>query len=707
MARKRASDMIGWRPLTGLLDNRSNPDDMPPFSFRLRKNLWQPEERKLCRMPGWTKLFSASPYNNQDLHDQMLAAQQYYASVPGADDSGVDAWPDTTGMCSGSVLTLNVGRQPFTMLYSATSTAGTRRLFAATESRLYSLNEKTGGWRLLADGYGEMVVDGTSPRLRFYATQNGDRLLFTNDFDEPMVHVFDQPHFGCDIEAVSSIPDLAVIGLSKAAVTFTWRGITFLADVEMDGLRYEQRLVWSNFEDLTSWDPAKTDSLAGFQDLEFGEKILGGEEAGDVFLIYTSRRIWEMRAVGGEILFEFHKRYTPSQPGLGCLAFRNTLVAYRGTHYYCGYDGIYAYNLNLLEPERVQWIHAGSGVMFNNLAADFCNHTVAGFNTKSNELWISWVPAGSVTGLPTQTLVVNLRYPMVHTVDDGFTAFVNHQPDTRGSVRDFILQYCACDIAGLDALGYGYTKEGLPTSEAACPILATSIYTDVGVAVLDATVEDWEQPTHAANSLCTFLDGVRLDTLCQACEDDPDFIMASSVDWAIKQFAPEAFYREMVDPADYNNAGTMGDTGYTNAAVDYILNGYDSYLRTGAQGFGEKRDEKTIRRLVVIGSAAVQTEPSDLELRVGYSSQAYDSNDEAACSILWQAQNPQPLDCLDNRTTGEHAAARTRPAKPWEWPLFNRGYFLYWELKIAGTGGSSCFSEVLQDIMRHDAFERY
>lgn len=706
MPRRAAGELIEWRPLTGLLDNRSSPDDMPPFSWRMRQNLWVPEEGKLCRAPGWTKLYTASPYNNQDLHDQMLSLQQYYeVDDEDAEQGEIMEWPHAS--CGGALLVRDTGRQPITLLFPATATDGARRLFAATESRIYSLNEFTGAWRMIADGYGEGVDDNTCPRLRFYATQNQNGILFTNNFDDPIVHFFDQIASGCAIQAVSTIPDLLLIDLRKASVTWTWRDVTFLADVEMGGIRYENRIVWSNYQDILSWDPARVDTIAGQQDLDDGERILGGAEAGDVFLIYTNRRIWEMRAVGGAIIFTFNKRYTPNHPGEGCLAYRNTLVAVHDTHYYAGADGIYAYNLNLLSPERVPWVHRSTGVIFHDISSAHCDNHVAAYNTHSDELWVSWVPSGSETGCPEQTLAINLKYPAAHTIDHGFTAFTNFRSDTRPTVRDFMIRHCICTTSALNALGYGYIKEGAPLAETQSCTAPDAIYTNVAKVVLDAEIEDWEQESAAATSLCTALDGVRLDTLCGLCEANPAFVMASATDWALKQFDPDVFYREMVDPDDYNLEGVVGDIGYESSSPEYLLVGYTSILRSGATSFGYKRDEKTIKRLVAMVISAAQTTPSALQLRIGYSSQPADPNLENACSVLWKEEADRLLKCFDATSAALHASRRTRPSGVTEWALFSRGYFLYLELKIEGTGGSACFSELLLDVTRHEAMQRY
>lgn len=71
------------RPLDGAFDARTPSGELNFYDFRVVLNMDLTDQRKRCRMGGWQKLLSDSPFGflNQDLHDQMLGCQTYYESL--------------------------------------------------------------------------------------------------------------------------------------------------------------------------------------------------------------------------------------------------------------------------------------------------------------------------------------------------------------------------------------------------------------------------------------------------------------------------------------------------------------------------------------------------------------------------------------------------------------------------------------------------
>lgn len=70
--------------LTGAFDALSTNDAIGVGNFRLRKNFSVRSPTKLCRRGGWTRFFDeTTPYNNQDLHDQLVGLQGYYDQLTG------------------------------------------------------------------------------------------------------------------------------------------------------------------------------------------------------------------------------------------------------------------------------------------------------------------------------------------------------------------------------------------------------------------------------------------------------------------------------------------------------------------------------------------------------------------------------------------------------------------------------------------------
>ena len=584
-----------WRPFTGLLDDRSEPDLMPAFSFRQLQNVQVKDQGKLERRAQWQKLFSIATYNNDDLHDQLLELQTFQVELPSGD-------------CDVTIQTRDTGRQPVTLLFQAQSSTGHRKLLAGTDSRVYVLNQSTGNWKIITDGLGRGTDDGTAPEHRFKAAQSLDMVILTNNYDKPFGWMFDQATVGCEGRATTEITDLDLIGLTKAKCVWAWKDVVFFADVEMDGIRYPHRIVWGDYQKPTSYDPSLVETIAGYRDLDYGEIILGGMEIGNLFLIYTDRRIWQMEAVGGEQTFSITRRYTPSSKDSreGCLFYPNTLVSLGDSHVYLGIDGIYEYDLYATAPKRPDWVHRATNQIFSNIDEDYCNEHIAHYDELTKEIWITWVEAASVTGLPSQTLVINKQYQHVSTIDHGFTAFVQYQSDDLDTMRDFIIQNCICTPAELAANGYGFTKEGLPLTDevpvdcaALTSIYSTTIKTEferpligdpnvVGTEAYNwytlgiyppgldyAEVEDWEALSTSVGSLCEKLDGQVLEDNCVQCQTPQRTVMACAVDWCLKERA-EVYYRERC--TNPTAIGATGAEGYVSAVGTYEQDGFDTII---------------------------------------------------------------------------------------------------------------------------------
>lgn len=81
-----ASDLfkeVKQRPLAaGIFDAQSDPAETGFGNYTLRKNFARRGAKQLCRRGGWERLFAeVTPYNNQDIHDQLVAQQIYGTST--------------------------------------------------------------------------------------------------------------------------------------------------------------------------------------------------------------------------------------------------------------------------------------------------------------------------------------------------------------------------------------------------------------------------------------------------------------------------------------------------------------------------------------------------------------------------------------------------------------------------------------------------
>ena len=680
MAKKQGFKSVSIEPMTGLFDTQSTPDAVPANGYRWVQNM-HADAGSRARRPGWERLFTSgtSPVgdDNADLHDQLLTKQNYYLEGPNSIDQAKEITTYPNSLCVGSELTHSQGVEPITSLFESVSTTGIRNILAATRSRVYVYSGSRRNWKIIADNQ-----DAAS---EWQFSQVADTVVMTNNKAAPLSWDVEQATYGCDMQAAHTIESLDTIGLSRAAATGAFKGVNFFGNVVTDGIRTTHRIVWSDYQNATSYDPAIIASITGFQDLDFGERIMRFENIGDFMLVYTDKGIWAV-AVSGETTFSFRKVYA-SAKGSKCLVYTRTLVSAGDTHYFMGADNIYAFNLSLPEPVEVDWMDACTNLIFDDLNKDGCALHAAGYNVDTKELWFSWVGNGDT--YPDQSLVFNLDQSAADYVDSGFMAFLNHAPDTRNvTIADWLLIYCACpnEAAIETALGTDdiHLKEGGFCSGSgvvgSCGgVTINSIYTNSPKIVDGVVVEDYDLPNADADSLCAHLEaqGFGIDSACQECGTDLTFIMASSSDFCLKQYG-----------TSYNRETNTNRSG----CGTYTLDGYTSILRTGAVNYGVDDKRKLLKRVELEYTAEVQVTPSTLTMRVGYSDKAADPNIVGVpCYLKWNTQALKALSCI---TSTYDETSNVVPINNMVWPTFYRSNFLYFEFSIAGTGGASSFSRL-------------
>lgn len=594
-------------------------------------------------------------WNNADFHNQLL-------SITGAS-----------------------ARKPISFLYEVESTLKTTMLLAGTEDALFALNVGTGNYRVLTSDMGGFKA----------AAQNQDTIVLTNDFDRPQYWVFDGTAFGSE-EALSVIPDLETLGITKVGVVVTFRYCTFYMNLVENGRTFANKILWSDADNALSLFPGE-ESIAGSLDLDTGESILAAHPLANSLLIYTTRGIWEIRPVGGEEFFAATKRYDPGKSSEAVLAYPRSLVSTGETHVYAGQSGIYEYSFFEPKPKLIEWVHKASLVMFDELDKDNCDGPVAGFDAEHHHIWISWVPVGAT--LPARSLVLNSQFPFASIVDHGFTAFCQFMPREPVTVfRDWILENCICteeemaeefpDIFENEG-GYCEAQEAV-----VCEDQPDAFYTTETIELEDGIVmEDFNAEAPSENSLCSRMAGVTLADLCRAesqadqCNAARLFVMASAGDFCLKQ-TTDSYYREVC--VDFDGCG------------EYEQLGYKSILRSGPLDFKNMADEKILSLFVAEISTAASTIPAQVKLRVGASAQALDPNVD--CGILWQEQVPIALECQGG-SEASHAAGNTRPDNEFKWPVYWLGRNLYYELEISNpdsdpidTGGACCFSRFVMQV---------
>lgn len=711
--------------LKALMDNHSATESVSPPYHRLVKNCTGTNETGASRLPGWTRFGS----NNDDLHEQLVGLALGYESFTYATDrtyaisgytyedyqAGYSVYTTYDGetfyegsghfvytyditpgyeyvvcgdeleyrpYCTYSYLTSGA-REAITLLEEFPSGEGTRHLVAATESRIYALNDASHNWRIIADGKSAGGSCGCGTR-RFHSARLGNYMVFTNNYDDVLAWPFDEPASGCDLQAAQEISDLIELQVRKASVVVEFKGFLFLMNLEVEGQRYVSKAIWSDFGNPLSWVPSN-ESLASDADIgDPGEAIIEAKTLGDYLFVYKERSIWRVSLVDQDQgLFTMQQVYH----GEHVPRYRNTLVSTGDAHFFFGPDDIYQFDLYGQAPRVVEWMHRAARMVFDdnlvfsseNLGCGIekpkCDLAVGGWDPVNQNLWFSWVSKKNGDGTsvaettksgflpihsvdcPNRSLAFNMRHQASSYVDHGFSAFGPYRPESRLSLREWLVGLGACTESELPP----DTKEG----EAFAPISAGP--------EVNSIINDTEDPSLpiAEDSLCAALGDSTFDDLCYDCGADTRFLMASAADLCIKEFSWDDYAREFYD--------------FTTGLYSDI--GYDSVLESPAIGLGTD-SEKTMSRATVEFAPPVQTPTPNLYLKMGNSSQPN-------CA-LWWALNPQPLKCQTD-------AAQGGTLRPYDKAYFNRlvrGRYLFYRIYVTGTTGPTDFSKVELEIRK-------
>lgn len=672
---------------------------MAATSVRWRQNIQAQDHNKMRRRPGWSRLFkdrfatdsgdNCFCPSNYDLHDQLLPLQLYREDLGG-------------GACS-SVRTRTQGREPITMLRSIDRANGGRVLLVGTQSRVYSLNESTGNWRIIGDGFGGGTISGV-PARRFRAAALNDTVILTNDYDTVQYHDIGQPVEGCGMQAMNSIPELEDdMKVTRARVVASFNGVVLLMNVVQDGVHQPSRIRWCGLNQPQKWISPDPETIAGFLDLDYGETILAASPLGGSMIIYTDRSIWSLTATGSSSVFTAVRLYNEPKERNGCLLYPNSLASSGDAHYYAGRDGVYRWNQYSSAPERVEWMHKSTGVMFDNdstkVDPDVCEQVVGSFRTERKEYWLSWPRAGDA-GNPSYTLVFNTLYGITDIVDAGFTALTNYRSDTRITLREWLIQYCICTLAELLP---EFEKEGLPSSicagSCALPTPPTTLYTSTGF-VHDPDIQDWTQNPDP-DSLCALLGDVRIDDFCGDCQEQQVFIGAASADWCLKEIGA-SFNREVCNNAATGTGSfiTLSDEsqGYCPFEGDYQAVGYNSILR-GTFALGGDVNEKLVKKVYARVFPSEQASPPSLKLRIGTTQMPLDPNpsnpfsvsgqDDDPCAVPWFSQQWKTLECPAQTSSGDQVANNQRAVMTFMFKIHRKGIYIHYELSIVGWDGTN------------------
>lgn len=410
--------VVSLRPLTGMLDVRSRPADIPLGAFRYKGWFEVTSEGKLLRRSGYQRFFS----------DRLYDA----AGVPLSDPSAGAGGPI---IHNHDLHHQGAAREPIIRLFESTASDGFRRLFAGTKTRYYVLDDTTGYWTLLFTGGG--------PNARWHQDELKDTLVATNNVDPVQYHVLGST-------TMQVIPTLySNVGVTSAKIAIQFYGCMFVMNVVQGGTNQPTRIRWSDLNLPLMWEPlVPANSLAGFQDLDYGDDILAAAKMLGSLYILTRRSIWKVDVTQGSTgttPFTFQKVYTETKNSTGCIAFPESLISTGTELWYMSRDGIYNYTPYLPMPERQDWLHRADGAIYvmptSLLDSTTCDAPVGEFVPAKKEIWFSWPSTGHAP-INNFTLVAHIEQKTADILDDGFTALVNYRRNPLGlqcnEFQDFI-----------------------------------------------------------------------------------------------------------------------------------------------------------------------------------------------------------------------------------------------------------------------------
>jgi hypothetical protein len=583
-------------PLTGSLTARYDPTEAPDGSFNYKLNLAVSQNGRLTRQAGFQKLLAGngvgSPpaYVNWDLHDRGLPT-----------------------------------RNPITYLQEITQSTGARYLFAGDQNDVWVLNEPAGTWTRIT-----ATLSLGSPGARWKADVLQDTVVFTNDENPPLSYALTGG-------TPAQIPTLTNgsptgMGVTQAKVVVQFNGVMLLMNLVQDGGNQPQRIIYSDLNAPTSWLSAlnggPSTSIAGFQDLDYGEQILAAAELQGSLMIYTNRAIWRCYVsvnATANTIFAFQKVYSEPINQNGCLAFPNSLISTGDAHYYASRDSFYTYNPYLLAPDDPEWLRQATGVIYTQQATQVdgsqCESMVAQFVPATNQILVSW-PTLSVTnpGLNSVSMSLNTKYLTGYQIDAGFSAFTSFKPASSTSVDCNILQI----LVAASTVDYSLKQFG-----------GSVFYREFVVPAIYVPNPGATPP------------------------------------WRL---VPDPNYKG--DP-----------TGNFTLAV-YNQLGYTSVLR-GSMPLGLTDVRKTVRKVILGQWTAPQTTPCIARLRIGTAFHQVDPN-LATCDLVWHDQTPDlVLACQESLTPAQLESQGLIPSLDSHWDCYETGKFLYFEVTILNADGTA------------------
>lgn len=712
-------------PLVGaMLDGISAAGEAGHQNLRVVLNVDHTTDGTPNRSGGWRKL----GVGNEDLHDQLLGGQGWWALITEAATIAggiaestikVDDWewilPDdiltiggkqvrVTSAVAGNVLVVNSGatfsvaagdavikvtpgqREAVSLLYPCTNSSGSRCLLAFTRSRVYASTGSARNFRIIADELGG-YYRSTDPKFgapRWDVAKLGDWVVFTNNEDPVMAWRIGAPPVteGVDKKrrwSAIEVYDLLGLGITSAGCVWEWNGYLFLGDVVVNGVRYSDRIYWCDFNRPLEWAPGG-ESVAGYYEVGAGQTVLRGARIGGSMRVYTDKSILVGELIGGDAVFRFPETYS----GPRVMVSKWSLVNAGDTHYYLSADGIVSLSKFDPSPNQVEWLRRASGLITRGLNPELlrgsrigfngfgpidtarCHEVAVGFHEALEEMWICW---------PTVTADANSfggirRGTMRISLRHGKASLVDHAfsafAEWTPDHRMSVRDFMVTYCI-CDAPGVVDPKEGVPLNE----ILPQCSGLYGGPNHIINVADDGTGVVHP-DSVCSMMGDLTVNDMCPTCVESPVFVAASLSDLCLKEMAPNFWRREMYVASEDDPAVFPA----TSPGL-YSYDGYPTMLQGEASNVGFF-NEKLISGVGVMFDAVSASAPGQVRCQLA-------ANNSANCAN-WYDADPLELSCLPSGATpDEHMSEQTRAG---EFPTFafhQAGINIGWRLWVEGA----------------------
>lgn len=728
--------------VASMLDGVSPPGSAGMENLRIKLNVSHGELGVPARMGGWRKL----GMGNEDLHDQLLGGQGWWALITeAASISGgtaessikVDDWewilPDdhitiaghellVTSSVNGTVIVVNNGttfavapgdvvikrtpgqREAFTTLFPCKSSGGTRYLVAFTRSRVYVTTGSALNWRIIADGLGGGYRTGDDPfgGHRWDVDKLGEYVVFTNNYDPVMAW-----KIGASAVTTGSnkrrrwsafeVYDLLGLGITAAGAVWASGGFLFLGDVVVNGTRYSDRIYWCDFNRPLEWAPGG-ESAAGYSELGGGQVVLRGATIGDSQRVYTDTTIYSGTLVGGDVVFRFLDVYS----GGRALKHKWSLVNAGDTHYYLSGEGMVALSKFDPSPNQPEWLQRAGGLIkngldaallrqavpsispFGKLAEDLCSQIAVGYHGDKQEVWVSWPTATADSADISGVRRSTLRISVKH----GQASLVDHSfsafAQWSPDHRMSIRDFMVTYCV-CSAPGVVDPKEGIPLNEVtpACDgLYGLGTYSGP-----DHIYNEQDDGTGVPSndSICAVIGDLSIDDLCPECVESSVFVAASLGDLCLKQMSDDFMRREMYSEDDDESAAFP----YTSPGA-YVYEGYPTLIQSEMSEFGYWND-KLVSAVGIAFSATDGSQPGQIRCQVS-------ANNSPQCGS-WHDADPIALSCLPSGATpDQHIADGTRADELPRFAFHTAGVYAAYRIWVEGqptiTGGDGPASPV-------------